>query len=130
MEALLALKMTSGVWQFANQQYAEPLGSVTWFCIRFCNSNLRGWTVDYLKTMVRIQTEKGSKQNCFEPFLTWISGPERDRTVDLYTASVALSQLSYGPGSCLLTNDTLKCPSMKHSYAISAVKRQSAALRR
>ena len=25
------------------------------------------------------------------------SGPKRDRTADLYTASVALSQLSYGP---------------------------------
>ena len=25
------------------------------------------------------------------------SGPDRDRTDDLYTASVALSQLSYGP---------------------------------
>ena len=35
-----------------------------------------------------MQTEKGSKQNCFEPFLTWISGPERDRTVDLYTARI------------------------------------------
>lgn len=27
-----------------------------------------------------------------------IGGAKRDRTADLYTASVALSQLSYGPG--------------------------------
>ncbi len=36
---------------------------------------------------------------CKKVLLTrfFASGPERDRTVDLYTASVALSQLSYGP---------------------------------
>ena len=32
---------------------------------------------------------------CFSGAL--LSGPDRDRTGDLYTASVALSQLSYGP---------------------------------
>ncbi len=29
-----------------------------------------------------------------------IGGARRDRTVDLYAASVALSQLSYGPKTC------------------------------
>ena len=40
---------------------------------------------------------KNRSITCSKYLLTKSGGPERDRTADLYTASVALSQLSYGP---------------------------------
>ena len=49
--------------------------------------------------MTNPASNAGNKESPEETLVLqgFYSGPDRDRTDDLYTASVALSQLSYGP---------------------------------
>ncbi len=57
-----------------------------------------------MKPVIDSSTEKrkaGNRTLAISGLLS--GGAKRDRTADLHTASVALSQLSYGPGAMNLT---------------------------